>query len=100
MSKSTCDGCRHDLGGGACKINLEAECREGGGFEAWTSQSMPEPVSEEIIESDDDSNTEYESENKPDPAETILKWASISICILAYPLVIYKLYEWIKYLFF
>lgn len=31
----SCAGCRHDLGGGCCKLNLESECREGGGFEAW-----------------------------------------------------------------
>ena len=30
-----CDSCKHDLGGGCCRVNLEAECREGGGFEAW-----------------------------------------------------------------
>ena len=23
------------MGGGACRQNLEAECREGGGYEAW-----------------------------------------------------------------
>jgi len=35
MSKHvSCESCRHYLGGGQCRINLEAECREGGGFEA------------------------------------------------------------------
>lgn len=29
-----CDTCRHDLGGGCCRINLEAECGKGD-FEAW-----------------------------------------------------------------
>lgn len=96
----SCDSCSHYLGGGCCRINLESECREGGGFEAWTSQSVAEPVPETISESDTDSDTEPEPVNKPDLAETILKWAIIGICILAYPLVIYKLYEWIKYLFF
>lgn len=42
MSKSTCEGCRHDLGGGACEINLEAECREGGGFEVWEAREALE----------------------------------------------------------
>ena len=28
-------GCVHDLGGGCCAINEEAECREGGGFELY-----------------------------------------------------------------
>lgn len=33
----SCDGCRHDLGGGRdnCRLNLSYECRDGGGFEAW-----------------------------------------------------------------
>lgn len=30
-----CEACRHYLGGGCCRINLEPECREGGGYEAW-----------------------------------------------------------------
>lgn len=42
MSRSTRDGCKHNLGGGACEINLEAECREGGGFEAWEAKEAPE----------------------------------------------------------
>lgn len=34
---SSCDGCKHDLGGGRdnCRLNLSYECRDGGGFEAW-----------------------------------------------------------------
>lgn len=96
----SCESCYHYLGGGCCRINLESECREGGGFEAWTSQSTPELVPEAITESNAEPDTAPESEDKPDLAETIPKWASIGICILAYPLVIYKLYEWIKYLFF
>ena len=35
MKHESCQGCRHDLGGGSCAINEEAECREGGGFELW-----------------------------------------------------------------
>lgn len=33
----SCDGCKHDLGGGRdnCRINLSYECRDGGGFELW-----------------------------------------------------------------
>ena len=29
-----CETCRHDLGGGCCRINLEAEC-SAGEYEAW-----------------------------------------------------------------
>lgn len=92
----SCDSCYHYLGGGCCRINLEAECREGGGFEAWAPQIASDPAPEALAESAEDP----EFEDKPDLAEAILKWASIGICFLAYPLVIYKLYEWIKYLFF
>lgn len=35
MIQISCDNCKNDLGGGCCRINLEAECREGGGYEAW-----------------------------------------------------------------
>ena len=31
----TCMGCKWYLGGGHCRINEEAECREGGGFELY-----------------------------------------------------------------
>lgn len=31
----SCDGCNNDLGGGCCRINAEAECREGGGYELY-----------------------------------------------------------------
>lgn len=30
-----CLTCDNYMGGGACRINLEPECREGGGYEAW-----------------------------------------------------------------
>lgn len=30
----SCDGCKNDLGGGHCAINLEAECGKGN-HEAW-----------------------------------------------------------------
>lgn len=34
----SCEGCRNNLGGGHCKINLEDECCEGGGFELWEAE--------------------------------------------------------------
>lgn len=33
--EGSCVGCKNDLGGGHCRINMERECREGGGFELW-----------------------------------------------------------------
>lgn len=35
MNCEGCKGCKHDLGGGCCRINVEAECREGGGYELY-----------------------------------------------------------------
>lgn len=35
MKHESCKGCKHNLGGGHCRINEEKECREGGGFELW-----------------------------------------------------------------
>ena len=32
-----CETCRHYLGGGCCKVNLEAECA-GGEYDAWEAR--------------------------------------------------------------
>ena len=45
----SCAGCIYDLGGGCCRINLEDECREGGGFEAWTDEKPVEVVDGHIV---------------------------------------------------
>lgn len=36
----SCGGCLYDLGGGRdnCCLGVAAECRDGGGYEAWTSE--------------------------------------------------------------
>lgn len=31
----SCEGCKHNLGGGCCKLNVEDECAAGGGYEMW-----------------------------------------------------------------
>ena len=31
----SCAGCANHLGGGHCRISVEGECREGGGFELY-----------------------------------------------------------------
>ena len=45
----SCDGCRHDLGGGRdnCRLNLSYECRDGGGFEAWEPEDDAEDHAQE-----------------------------------------------------
>lgn len=35
LKNRNCLTCNAYIGGGACWDNLEAECREGGGYEAW-----------------------------------------------------------------
>ena len=40
-AKTSCDGCTHYLGGGMCAINVERECREGGGFELYGWNEKP-----------------------------------------------------------
>ena len=45
----SCDGCKHDLGGGRdnCRLNLSYECRDGGGFEAWEHEDDAEDKAQE-----------------------------------------------------
>ena len=38
-----CESCRHYLGGGQCRINLERECAYGE-YEAWESKDPPEYI--------------------------------------------------------
>lgn len=42
----SCDGCLYDLGGGRdnCMLNVAYECRDGGGFEAWTESGPDDGV--------------------------------------------------------
>lgn len=39
MSDKTCATCCHYLGGGCCRINVEGECYEGGGYELHEERS-------------------------------------------------------------
>ena len=34
MVRDSCEGCKHYLGGGCCRVNLETECAAGG-YEAY-----------------------------------------------------------------
>ncbi len=42
----TCRDCKWNLGAEQCRLNLEFECREGGGYEAWEEKDDTERVSE------------------------------------------------------
>lgn len=35
MNRESCEGCKWYLGDGCCRMNVETECRDGGGFELW-----------------------------------------------------------------
>lgn len=49
----SCNGCKHDLGGGRdnCRLNLPYECRDGGGFEAWEAEEKATHMAEARYES-------------------------------------------------
>lgn len=46
----TCVGCKHHIGAGCCRINLEDECAAGGGYEAWEPREEKRYTSKEFIE--------------------------------------------------
>ena len=80
----SCDGCCHNLGGGHCRINVEEECREGGGFELWEFKK-PEEINKQP--------KEKPKRPKLSESEKFLKWAAIILTLIAYPLVLYRLYH-------
>lgn len=44
MIHDRCEGCRYDLGGGCCRINMEAECGAGE-RELWEDEKADAPKS-------------------------------------------------------
>ena len=52
LRHAVCDTCKHYLGGGQCRINLERECAEGE-YEAWEcASSDKEPIVIDLREVD------------------------------------------------
>lgn len=72
MKHCPCEGCKNSVGGVDCRLNVEQECKAGGGYEAW------EPAE----------NEPYRSGH----FEKLLKWSAIILVWFAYPAVIYKLF--------
>ena len=72
MKHCPCEGCKNSIGGVDCRLNVENECKAGGGYEAW--ETMPT------------------AQLKPSRSERFLKWSAIVLVWLAYPAVIYKLF--------
>lgn len=48
MCEDKCPTCKHYLGGGCCRINLEAECAAGY-FEAWEPKDKKDPWNDDQI---------------------------------------------------
>ena len=67
-----CEGCKHSIGGVDCRLNVEQECKAGGGYEAWEPMPVAPP--------------------KSSRSERFLKWSAIVLVWIAYPVVLYKLY--------
>ena len=72
MNHCPCEGCKNSIGGVDCRLNVEDECREGGGYEAFEPSPSESP--------------------KPSRSERFLKWSAIVLVWIAYPAVLYKLY--------
>ena len=72
MNHCPCEGCKNSVGGVDCRLNIENECKAGGGYEAW------EPMKTEL------------------PALSrsgrFLKWSAIGLVWIAYLAVLYKMY--------
>ena len=75
MTHCPCESCKNSVGGVDCHLNIENECRAGGGYEAWEPMSVASP--------------------KSSRSERFLKWSAIVLVWIAYPAVLYKLYLWL-----
>ena len=49
MDMQDCTGCKHHIGAGLCRINLERECGEGG-HEAWEPREVRSYTREEFAD--------------------------------------------------
>lgn len=78
MKHCPCEVCNNAFKGFTdCKLNLEAECREGGGYEAFEPIPVPE-------------------EPKLSVFEKVFRIAIISISFLCYPLAVYRLCQLVR----
>lgn len=61
---TSCEGCKHDLGGGHCRLNVEDECCEGGGFELWEAETDEKERSIQSSQRTPESDTTAVSDDK------------------------------------
>ena len=103
MSHCPCEGCKNSIGGMECRLNVEGECKQGGGFEMWEPAVIPTQP-DDVYVCQLEANNEYlMSEVKKLQREVrtlrqgettkdkVFKWLSIFLVWTAYPLIIYKL---------
>ena len=68
MTHTPCECCKNSVGGIDCRLNVEDECREGGGYEAFEPSPATPP--------------------EPSRSERFLKWSSIILSWIAYAAII------------
>lgn len=78
MERNTCEGCKHHLGGGCCRLNVEAECGKG-------ERELYEPIEVE------DEGKWYQVPKGDMPIFIVSALISLAVWGTA----IYKLYRWI-----
>lgn len=71
MTHTPCESCKNSVGGVDCRLNVEDECREGGGYEAFEPSPATPP--------------------KPSRSERFLKWSSIVLSWIAYTAIICRI---------
>lgn len=71
MTHTPCERCKNSVGGVDCRLNVEDECREGGGYEAFEPSSAETP--------------------KPSRSERFLKWSAIILSWIAYLAIICRI---------
>ena len=71
MIHTPCERCKNSVGGVDCRLNVEDECREGGGYEAFEPSPAETP--------------------KPSRSDRFLKWSSIILSWIAYAAIICRI---------
>jgi len=71
MIHTPCECCKNSVGGVDCRLNVEDECREGGGYEAFEPSPAAPP--------------------KPSWSERVLKWSSIILSWIAYTALVVRI---------
>lgn len=71
MAHTPCERCKNSIGGVDFRLNVEDECREGGGYEAFEPSPAETPKSSRF--------------------ERFLKWSSIILSWIAYAAIICRI---------